>query len=197
MAKIDNKLINPSGLCECSCGNPAPIAKQTTSRLGHIKGNAVRFIRGHMFNKSVNGGHGVNWKGGRKKHAEGYIEIHMPSHPNANKNGYVLEHVLVASKALGRKVPDGAIVHHTNGNRTDNRSRNLVICDNRSYHRILHRREQALNNCGDADWRRCGYCSQWDAPKNLYIPSSGSGPRHVSCSTNYLREYKAKKKGLL
>jgi hypothetical protein len=34
-------------LCECGCGEPAPIAKMTSRRDGHIKGQPVRFISGH------------------------------------------------------------------------------------------------------------------------------------------------------
>lgn len=35
------------GLCECGCGDRAPIATMTRSRWGHVKGRPVRFIRGH------------------------------------------------------------------------------------------------------------------------------------------------------
>ena len=34
-------------LCECGCGQPAPIAKQSNSRLGYIKGQPMRFVFGH------------------------------------------------------------------------------------------------------------------------------------------------------
>ena len=34
-------------LCECGCGQPAPIAKQTHLKHGHIKGQPVRFVKGH------------------------------------------------------------------------------------------------------------------------------------------------------
>lgn len=34
-------------LCECGCGLPAPIAKQSNTKLGHIKGQPFRFIAGH------------------------------------------------------------------------------------------------------------------------------------------------------
>ena len=132
--------INPSGLCECGCGDVAPIAKQSLTRRGHIRGESVRFIQGHMFKKSVNGGHGINWKGGRKIHEDGYIQIWKPNHSNANANGYVYEHVLIASEMLGRKIPDGVIVHHVNNDPSDNHPNNLVICENRSYHRLIHRR---------------------------------------------------------
>jgi len=34
-------------LCECGCGLPAPIAKKTNTRRGHVKGQPIRFIVGH------------------------------------------------------------------------------------------------------------------------------------------------------
>ena len=34
-------------LCECGCGEPAPIAKVTNRRKGHIKGEPIRFVNGH------------------------------------------------------------------------------------------------------------------------------------------------------
>lgn len=39
-------------LCECGCGQPAPIAKETRVKYGHIKGEPMRFILGHSGNKS-------------------------------------------------------------------------------------------------------------------------------------------------
>lgn len=39
---------NPLGLCECGCGELAPIASKTRNHLGHIKGKPVRFIPGHV-----------------------------------------------------------------------------------------------------------------------------------------------------
>lgn len=34
-------------LCECGCGQPAPIAKNTRARRGYVKGQPVHFIKGH------------------------------------------------------------------------------------------------------------------------------------------------------
>lgn len=34
-------------LCECGCGQPAPIARQTNATFGYIKGQPMRFLRGH------------------------------------------------------------------------------------------------------------------------------------------------------
>lgn len=42
----------PIKLCECGCGKPAPIAKQTQRSQGHVKGQPVRFILGHSARKN-------------------------------------------------------------------------------------------------------------------------------------------------
>lgn len=36
------------GLCECGCGEPAPISKINNKKYGWIKGEPKRFIHGHM-----------------------------------------------------------------------------------------------------------------------------------------------------
>ncbi len=47
---------------------------------------------------------------------------------------------IVAQRALGHPLPPEAVVHHVNGVNTDNRRQNLVICQDREYHRLLHHR---------------------------------------------------------
>lgn len=39
--------INPTGLCMCGCGQPAPIAPRTYSGIGWVKGQPIRYIRNH------------------------------------------------------------------------------------------------------------------------------------------------------
>lgn len=34
-------------LCECGCGAPTPVARQTRAMLGHTKGQPTRFCKGH------------------------------------------------------------------------------------------------------------------------------------------------------
>jgi hypothetical protein len=68
------------------------------------------------------------WKGGSYiEPGKGYRMIRMPTHPRARANGYVLEHILVAEKLLGRPLEPNEEVHHRNGARADNRPENLQV----------------------------------------------------------------------
>ena len=60
----------------------------------------------------------------------------------------IYEHVWLAEKVLGKRLPVGAIVHHVNGKPADNRLKNLVICPDQAYHLLLHRRSKMLG----IDW---------------------------------------------
>ena len=59
--------------------------------------------------------------------ATGYITLHLPNHPLANKSGTVYEHRLVMSEHIGRYLASHESVHHKNGNRSDNRIENLEL----------------------------------------------------------------------
>lgn len=41
-------MLNPSGLCQCGCGQPAPIANRTSTARGYVKGEPMRFLVGHQ-----------------------------------------------------------------------------------------------------------------------------------------------------
>ncbi len=84
-----------------------------------------------------------SWKGGRVFY-KGRPAVRVPSHPRANKQGYVYENIVVAEKVLGRPLkyfgpshPDNEVPHHRNNDPTDNRNTNLLICTSR-YHKWLH-----------------------------------------------------------
>ncbi len=72
-----------------------------------------------------------NWRGGRYVSRGGYCLIYQP-----DKQGYTPEHRLVWEEANGRRLPDGWVVHHLNGVRTDNRPENLVAMSRSKHGRI-------------------------------------------------------------
>ena len=86
-----------------------------------------------------------HWKGGRRVN-NGYITILLPSHPNAGKNGYVSEHVLVMSQFIKRTIAKHEVVHHINGIKDDNRLKNLVLMTRSQHHSHHHKGLQKPNS---------------------------------------------------
>lgn len=162
-------------LCECGCGRPAPIAKQTNRRIGHVKGQPIRYILGH-----------VKYSGGTCKHQQGYRQTKVKGHHRADSRGYVFDHILIAEKALGKPLPPKAEIHHVNENRSDNRKENIIICQDRAYHKLIHYRMTALRECGHVNWRKCHICKQWDSIENLIVNTK---TYHKECHRAYRRRF--------
>ena len=71
-----------------------------------------------------------SWKGGRRMYPsqKGYVMLRVA--PNKR----MFEHRFLMEKHLGRKLKVGEVVHHINGNPSDNRVENLVVCRSAGYH---------------------------------------------------------------
>ena len=108
---------------------------------------------------------------------------------NDGHNNGITAHKVIAETVLGRALPDGAEIHHVDGNGLNNTHSNLVICPSHGYHMLLHLRQRALEACGNANWLKCVFCKKWDAPENLhlYIPADQLSPRanHSECNRLY------------
>lgn len=65
-----------------------------------------------------------------------YNYVLVPEHPNATKNGYVLEHRIVIENHLDRILEQNEVVHHINGDKKDNRLENLELMTNKNHNRL-------------------------------------------------------------
>ena len=90
----------------------------------------------HVAKRIQSGEDHYNWKGGVKIQ-NGYRFIRQEG------GGYKQEHRIIGEKVLGRPLKSTEVVHHVNGDRADNRNKNLVICDT-GYHSWLHRTQESL-----------------------------------------------------
>jgi hypothetical protein len=81
----------------------------------------------------------TQWRGGRKIRKDGYILVMAPDdHPIRNRSNdpsvYILEHRLIMEQHLGRYLDDAEIVHHLDGNPSNNAIENLQLYKNQSEH---------------------------------------------------------------
>ena len=94
--------------------------------------------------------------GKRTKTEAGYIIVRCPGHPNANKGKhgeYIYEHRLVMANYIRRPLTADEVVHHKNGNKSDNRIENLELLTNATHmkmhgDRIPHDRIVKLMEAG-------------------------------------------------
>lgn len=115
--------------CACGCGTLiAPINKTLRPAKFAHGHNDVHAFKQAQFCKVQNMGPlNAKWRGGRRAHHSGYVQLLVGNdHPMA-KRGYVLAHRLVMSEAIGRPLRSDEEVHHINGDRGDNRLENLQL----------------------------------------------------------------------
>lgn len=104
-----------------------------------------RFMKNHGIKARVAakrnqfGKNNSTWRGGIVKDEHGYVLVKSDGHPRAKAcGGYVREHIFVAEKEIGRLLTENEVVHHINGNKSDNRPENLAVMtkgEHSAYHR--------------------------------------------------------------
>ena len=82
-----------------------------------------------------------------KQKKDGYKKVYVPEHPNATKDGYVMEHTLVVEESIGRYLREDEVVHHINKIRNDNRIENLKLMTT-SEHCSFHMKERWMQKKG-------------------------------------------------
>jgi hypothetical protein len=138
--------------------------------------------------------HGDPVVGTRPYQRAGSVRIGVDGYAMKTGTGSVYLHRAVAEKALGHPLPDAAVVHHIDDDRTNGSPSNLVILEGHSHHAILHVRRWALRECGHPDWVRCKFCKQWCQPDTIYVRKGTQQGWHRECVNARMREYLKRRK---
>ena len=64
----------------------------------------------------------------------------QPRHPT----GYFYEHIVVAERKIGRLIQRGEVVHHIDGDKTNNDPENLQVLASQKEHLRIHREERGV-----------------------------------------------------
>jgi hypothetical protein len=94
--------------------------------------------------------------------------------------GYKEEQRARAEIALGHPLSPDIEVHHIN--KTKNGGP-IVVCENHSYHMLLHARTKSIAATGTPNNRKCVYCKQWDTISNMSLHS-----KHVKGSNVFYHQ---------
>jgi len=103
---------------------------------GHTRNRGRKCIAGSI---AKLGEKNPNWGGGRAEDKY-YFKRVCKGHKHAEENGYVLEHILIAEKMLGRDIKNDEAVHHLDGNGKNNDIKNIHIMDKQDhvrFHKLL------------------------------------------------------------
>ena len=179
----------PYGYCYCGCGEKTTIAKRSSSSRGVVKGQPMRFLPyHHLIGINNKGKDHPQWKGGESL-CNGYYMVYMPNHPRSHQNRIFKSHLIV-EKVLGNILPFTACIHHINGDSTNDANNNLLVCENNSYHILIHTRDRAYKACGNANYRKCPYCKKYDDINNMK-GYNNQQYRHLECYNAYSRNLNA------
>jgi hypothetical protein len=89
--------------------------------------------------KNQSGKNNSKWNGGFSTTEDGRVLVRRPDHPLVNKRGYVRRSHLVWEENTGHIVVPPEVIHHLNGDVTDDTFSNLFLCkDNREHMYRFH-----------------------------------------------------------
>lgn len=151
---------SPSAVClrMKKLGIPARISSDyppTEAQLNARKAAAIRLSTHPIFSVEASRESGKRNKGRRKRpdyefggheklRQDGYVKVYSPDHPNCTADGYVMKHILVVEREIGRYLDKNECVHHINHVRDDNRVENLRLMTI-SEHMSMHMKERYAN----------------------------------------------------
>lgn len=85
-----------------------------------------RACQGKYRSRHYVGERAAHWKGGVKRD-RGRVLVYAPDNPMADSRGYVYRYRLVAAEKIGRPLNPDEIVHHLDGDETNDDPANLLV----------------------------------------------------------------------
>ena len=108
------------------------------------------------------------------------------------KLGVERVHRLIAAEALGHPLLKGAEVHHVDGDKANNAHRNLVICQDRAYHLLLHARARILRAGGNPNTQRiCVDCKTLRSNSDFSTKANQCRPCMAARTRRYYQRKRA------
>lgn len=136
-----------------------------------LVGAPVRPIEGRTTNRVYGcGPDSTSWKGGRRISSAGYVEIRAEYHHRLRGNGYVYEHILVVEENIGRQLKQEEIVHHIDGNKTNNSFENLAVMSQAEHASLHHSTGRTMTEL------KCPICG------NVFITVLAQSKGRITCS---------------
>lgn len=116
------------------------------------------------------------WKGGESAKVGKYVYLHRPNHPNATASGRVLEHRLVVEAHVGRYLTRLEVVHHKDGDRSNNHIDNLQLFASNGEHLLLEMKDYLPQWSEDGKRRVREGRKRWREEKRTPPGSKTGGP---------------------
>lgn len=97
----------------------------------------------------------------------GYKVLYNPSHHRADSSGMVYEHIIEAEKIVNRPLKKCEVVHHEDGNKSNNKLENLfvfrTIQDHSSYHNggtLVKHSDKTYSTKRVVNYKECKNCKK-------------------------------------
>jgi hypothetical protein len=120
-------------LCECGCGKPTPISSKSRNQWSYKKGEPTRFIRGHFIKRYPYQSSSFN-NGFHQRRFDGRWIV-------CCRDGTKVywSHIVYQKGYLeGKEIPKGYVIHHKDGDPSNDILSNLDLLVDQKAHAILH-----------------------------------------------------------
>jgi hypothetical protein len=121
-----------------------------------------------------------------------YVYKRAVDHPGANSNGYVREHTLIVEERIGRFLEKHKeVVHHIDGNPSNNNPDNLMLVTH-AEHRRIHNGWIQIRG----EWhKKCSYCGVMKHAKDNFYKRKTGRIKYVNNCMDCARIINAQRKG--